>query len=174
MKKYLCFFLLSIALSTLHAQNNNSNSILVRHDTTTLKADDCEWIIKSLAKNDPALNQELGKSLSLFFLGAIESGKLKAFDGVTNKPIPANKILTWNLSPDSVMTTDAAGNPKIVAKERRHSSDNIDQIRISHDWYLDIASGKLESVIKWIELREQVYTSTGMFIGYSVLCRIYY
>ena len=180
MKKYSFLFLFSIALSVLHAQSSQSNSpqgsasILVRHDTTTLKAEDCEWIIKSLVKNDPSLTQELGKPLSLFLLGAIEKGKIKAFDVISNKPIPANKILTWNLPADSVMSFDGAGNSKIVAMKRQHSSDKIDEVRIYHDWYLDMASGKLQSVIKWIELREQVYTSSGLFIGYGALCRIYY
>ena len=174
MKKYSFLFLFSIALSALHAQSSNSNSILIRHDTTTLKAGDCEWIIKSLVKNDPGLTQELGKPLSLFLLGAIEKGKIKAFDMISNKAIPANKILTWNLPADSVMTYDDVGNSKIVAMQRQHSSDKIDEVSIFHDWYLDVASGKLQSVIKWIELREQVYTSTGLFIGYGALCRIYY
>jgi len=174
MKKYICLLLLSTALSVLHAQTSNSNSILIRHDTTTLKAGDCEWIIKSLAKNDPSLTHELGKPLSLFLLGAIEKGKIKAFDVISNKQIPANKILTWNMPSDSVMSYDDAGNSKIVVVQHQHSSDKMDEVRIFHDWYLDVATRKLQSVIKWIELREQIYTSTGLFIGYGALCRIYY
>jgi len=174
MKKIILLLAFSTIVLNLCAQNNSSNSILVRHDTTTLKAGDCEWIIKSLAKNDPALNKEIGKSLSLFLLGAIEKGKIKAFDVISNKPIPANKILTWNLMADSLMTSDEAGNTKIIAVQRQHSSDRIDEVRLFHDWYLDVATGKLQSVIKWIELREQISTSTGLFIGYGALCRVYY
>ncbi len=170
MKKYFCLLLLSTAFSAIHAQNN----LLIRHDTTTLKAGDCEWIIKSLVKNDPSLTHELGKPLSLFLLGAIEKGKIKAFDAISNKPIPAKKILTWNLPADSLMTMDEAGNEKLIAIQREHSSDKIDEVRLFHDWYLDVATGKLQSVIKWIELREQIYTSTGLFLGYAALCRIYY
>lgn len=174
MKKNICLFLFSITISVLHAQNSNSNSILVRHDTTTLKAGDCEWIIKSLAKNDPALNHELGKSLSLFLLGAIGKGKIKAFDAATNEPIPAKKILTWQIPSDSMMKYDDKGNSKVIVVQGQHDPSRIDEIRICHDWYLDVASGKLQSVIKWIEPREQIYTSTGLFIGYRALCRIFY
>ena len=34
------------------AQNNG---LLVRHDTTLLRANECEWIVRSLVKNDPSL-----------------------------------------------------------------------------------------------------------------------
>ena len=133
MKKYFLLLLFSIALSSLHAQNSNSNSILIRHDTSTLKEGDCEWIIKSLVKNDPALTHELGKSLPQFLFGAIEKGKLKAYDAISNEPIPAKKISTWKMPSDSMMSMDESGNSKIVVIQREHQSDRIDQIRISHE-----------------------------------------
>ena len=157
------------------AQSSNSNSILIRHDTTLLKADECEWIIRSLVKNDLKLTPELGKPLSLFLLGAIEKGKLKAFDGFTNEPIPAKKIMTWKMPADSVMTFDDNGNAsKIVIVQRERMSDQLNRVRIFQDWYLDIATGKFHSEIKWVELMEEVHSSIGDMLGYSVLCRIYY
>ncbi len=156
------------------AQNSNSSSILVHHDTTLLKAEDCEWIIKSLVKNEHDLTSPPGKSVSLIIMDAIEKGKLKAFDRVTNTPIPADKISTWQMPADSIMTHDDAGNAKVSVVQRRHTSDHLNRIRIYHDWYFDVSTGKLQSVIKWIELMEEIHTSTGFLLGYAPLCRIYY
>jgi hypothetical protein len=112
MKKYIPTIALIIcALSTV-AQNNNTGSILVRHDTTLLKADECEWIIKSLIKNDPALTSEIGKEVSLIIMQAIEKGKLKAIDPETNKPIPAKEIFTWKMATDTALIYDTDGNGK--------------------------------------------------------------
>lgn len=173
MKKQLILFALAGFTIGGFAQST-SNSVLVRLDTTTLKASECEWIIKSLVKNDPALTQELGRSLPQFIFGAIEKGKLRAFDPITNELIPAKKIRTWQMPSDSIMSYDDQGNSKIVVIQRQRQSDRIDQIRISHDWNLDVATGKLQSVIKWVELREKIYTAMGGFLGYTAMCRIYY
>ena len=174
MKKYIpAFALIICALSTV-AQNNNTNSILVRHDTTLLKAAECEWIIKSLTKNDPALTSSIGKQVPLVILEAIKKGKLKAIDVLTDKHIPAKDIFTWNLPADTTASYDDAGKVRYFAVQRQHIPEKISQIRIFQDWYLDIATGKFRSEIKWIELLEEVYTSSGIFLGYSVLCRIYY
>jgi len=173
MKKTIFLFAFSIIVLNVFAQNN-SNSILIRHDTATLKVGDCEWIIKSLAKNDPSLNAEIGKSLPQFLLDGIQKGKIKAFDANTNTPITAKKILTWQMPVDSIMTMDESGNSKLGTIQREHSSDNIDEVRIYNDWYLDVATGKLKSVIKWIELREKIHSSMGDFLGYAAFCRIYY
>ena len=80
MKKHIPTIALIICAFSSFAQTNNSNSILIRHDTTLLKAEECEWIIKSLAKNNPALTSEIGKPVTLIILEAIEKGKLKAID----------------------------------------------------------------------------------------------
>ena len=175
MKKYIpAFALIICALSTV-AQNNNTNSILVRHDTTLLKADECAWIVKSLIKNDPALTSEIGKEVSLIIMQAIEKGKLKAIDPETNKPIPAKEIFTWKMTCDTVPEYDTEGNIKRYLIVRRiHSSDNLNQIRIYQDWYFDVSSGKFNAVIKWIELMEDISTSQGIYLGKAALCRIYY
>ena len=172
MKKYITTLLLAAIGYCCFAQNN---SVLIRHDTTLLKADECEWIIKSLIKNDPALISEIGKPIPLIILQAIEKGRLKAIDPVTNKSIPANAIFTWQAAVDSVLNYDNDGNAKLTTKERRINADNITQIRIYQDWYFDLSTGKFQVQIKWIELLQEIYTSsTGLFIGYSPYCIIYY
>jgi len=41
--------------------------------------------------------------------------------------------------------------------------------------YFNVYTGKLTSEIKWIELMEEVRSaSTGIILGNTVLCRIYY
>ena len=175
MKKYIPTIALIIcALSTV-AQNNNTNSILVRHDTTLLKADECAWIIKSLIKNDPALTSAIGKEVPLIIMQAIEKGKLKAIDPETNKPIPAKEIFTWKMTGDTVPEYDAEGNIKrYLVVKRMHTSEYLNQVRIYQDWYFDVSTGKFNAVIKWIELRENIFTSQGIMLGTTALCRIYY
>lgn len=175
MKKYIPTFALIIcALSTV-AQNSNTNSILIRHDTTLLNADECEWIIKSLLKNDPTLTSEIGKPVPLIIMEAIEKGKLKAIDPETNKPIPAKEIFTWKMSSDTVTEYDNEGNIKgYRAMKHMHSVNNITRVGIYQDWYFDVANSKFHAVIKWIELRENIFTSQGIMLGTTALCRIYY
>ena len=175
MKKYTLIIALIICSFSSFAQNINTNSILVRHDTTFLKADECEWIVKSLVKNDPTLTSEIGKPLSLIILQAIEKGKLKAIDPETNKPIPAKEIFTWKMGGDTIPEYDVEGNIKryVVAK-RSHSSEYLTQVRIFQDWYFDVSTGKFHSQIKWIELMEDISTSQGIYLGKVALCRIYY
>ena len=175
MKKYIPTFALIIcALSTV-AQNSNTNSILIRHDTTLLNADECEWIIKSLLKNDPTLTSEIGKPVPLIIMEAIEKGKLKAIDPETNKPIPAKEIFTWKMTGDTVPEYDTEGNIKrYLVVKRIHSSNDLNQVRIYQDWYFDVSTGKFNAVIKWIELLEDISTSQGIYLGKAALCRIYY
>ena len=82
MKKYIITFAMLIAAFSSFAQAN-TNSILVRHDTVLLKAGECEWIIKSLVRNDPSLTSEIAKPVTQVILEAIEKGKLKAIDPET-------------------------------------------------------------------------------------------
>ena len=148
--------------------------MLVRHDTTLLKASECEWIIKSLAKNDPALTTEIGKSVPLVLLQAIEKGKLRAIDRETNKRIPGKEIYTWNMSTDTVAQYDDKGIARLTVVQQTRSSSSIPLIRVYQDWFLDITTGKFRSTIKWIELMEEIHSYSGMFIGYRPLCRIFY
>jgi hypothetical protein len=176
MKKIATTLALLIAVFRLLAQSSNSNSILVRHDTTTLKASECEWIIKSLVKNDPGLTAEIGKSVSLVILQAIEKGKVKAIDRETNKLIPGKEIFTWQMPVDTVPQFNMNGDlVKYMVIKSTRSSDDIRQIRVYQDWYFDISTGKLRAIIKWIELLEEVHTSySGLFLGYRPFCRIFY
>lgn len=175
MKKIISTIALFICTFSCFAQTSNSNSILVRHDTVLLHADECEWIIKSLVKNDPALTSEIGKSVTLIILEAIQKGKLKAIDPETNGPIPAKEIFTWKMGSDTVPEFDNEGNMKgYVVLKHRHSVSNINQLRIFQDWYFDVSSSKFHAVIKWIELRQSIRTPQGFLIGTATLCRIYY
>ena len=147
----------------------NVNEILVRHDTTTLKAEECEWVIKPLSKNG-----ETGKTVPLVILQAINNGKLKAIDPVTNLPIPSKEIFTWGMPADTVAAIDVTGNMKYKIIRAKHDPDNIPVIRIYQDWYIDASTGKLHPVVKWIELIENVKSVSGYFIGHRPFCRIYY
>lgn len=176
MKTYIITIgLLTCAYSTF-AQNKNEHNILVRHDTTLLKANECEWIIKSLAKNYPSLTSQIGKPVPLIMLQAIEKGKLKAIDPETNKPIPPKEIFTWKIAADTMPVYNNDGNvTSYQVVKRLHSSSDLNQLRIFQDWYFDVSTGKFNSVIKWIELLEEIHSAaTGTFIGYAVFCRIYY
>ena len=175
MKRYITIIALFLCTLSSFSQNGNSNGILVRHDTTLLKAEECEWIIKSLVKNNPELTSEIGKSVPQIILQAIEKGKLKAIDAETNKQITGKQIYTWRIATDTILVYDDAGKETYKAVQRQRNPDDIPLIRIYQDWYFNVSTGKLQSVIKWIELMEEVHSnSTGIFIGYTPLCRIYY
>lgn len=174
MKKIISTLTLFILTAGSFAQSKTSNSILVRHDTTLLKTTECEWIIKSLSKNNPVFTSEIGKSVPEIILQAIQKGKLKAIDPESNKPIQAKEIYTWQVPREIVMVYDEAGNSQSKVVQPLRSADGITQIRIYQDWYFDISTSKFQSVLKWIELQEEVITSSGIFTGYKPLCRIYY
>ena len=151
MKKYSILLVIIIIASNCFAQNGK----LIRHDTTILSAED-------------------GKSFSKSILRSIATGKLKAVDPETGKVIPANKIYTWRMPADTVASFDAAGNTKYKVVQQRHSLNDMNQVRIFHDWSIDTSTGKLISVIKRIDLLEEIHSSSGMSIGYRTLCRIDY
>jgi hypothetical protein len=176
MNKYIPSIALIICAFSAVAQNNNSNNIPVRNDTKVLKAAECEWIFKPLIKNNPVSTSETRKPVPLIIMEAIEKAKLKAIDPATNKPIPAKEIFTWKMAVDTLPAYDDTGNViKYLVVKRQHSINDLNQIRICQDWYLEEATGKFHTVIKWIELLEEIHSgATGTFIGYSVYCRIYY
>jgi len=174
MKKFKTSFAFILIVCSSFAQNSTTNALLVRHDTTLLKADECEWIIKSLAKNDPLLTKEIGKTVPMIILQAIEKGMLIAIDQETNKPIPGKEIYTWQMPVDTVAVYDDAGNVKYAAMHQRIESSNIPLIRIYQDWYFEVSTGKFRIEIKWIELLQEIHGNSGIFIGYKPLCRIFY
>jgi len=153
MKKHSITLILILTTFCLSAQNSDSNSILVRHDKTTLKANECEWVIKSLIKDSTELASEKGKSIPEVLLQAIEAGKLKAFDSWTNKPIPAKEVYTWGMSIDTVAVYEEDILKYKVVQNRR-TGDDIKQIRIYQDWYFDVKKQVLFSIIKSIEFLE--------------------
>ena len=172
MNKYFIILLLSIFGYHSFAQ---TNLLLIRHDTTLLKATECKWIIKSLDKDDHLIKSQIGKSIPLIILQEIEKGNVKAFDVETNKPIPSKEIFTWKMGKDSMLVNDSTGdNNKLVVIQNKLNTDNISGVRIFHDWYFNPLTGNIQSTIKWIELIEDLTTSSGIFIGYKPFCKIYY
>src|SRR5215212_5563104 len=117
--------------STAYCQSNNASEIFVRHDTTILKAEESQWIVKSLVKNDPSLTGEIGKSIPRLILQAIQKGKLKAIDPESNQPIPAKKILTWQMRVDTLPDYDLEGNVKgYRSLQAVRDGSSITQIRV--------------------------------------------
>lgn len=175
MTRYPTLLLLLMCTFGAVAQNNSENIILVRHDTTLLKAEDCEWIVKSLIKNDPTLTSTIGKPVPLIILEAIEKSKLKAIDPETNEQIPAEDIFTWKVAADTIVVYDTTGEVnRYEVVKRSHADEDLKELRVFQDWYFDIATGKFRSEIKWIELMEDVSTNSGVYLGKIALCRIYY
>ena len=173
MKKITTSLILAAFGYSSLAQNNN---FLVRHDTALLKATECEWVIKSLTKNDPSLTASIGKSVIQVILEAIEKNKLQAVDPQTDIPIPGKEIFNWNMDSVTTILPDSAGgdNSKIVTIKQSLNPSSITQIRVFQDWYFDISTSKFQAEIKWLELVKEVYTSIGVFLGYTAFCKIYY
>jgi hypothetical protein len=166
-------FLITVFLTS--AQKGKVNLILVRQDTVLLKAEECEWIIRSLHEIDPALPSGKGRSVSQMILESVKKGKLKAVDPLTGKLIPGKEIYKWKMPVDSMAVMERnSGRAKVNPVQRSRSADQISRIRIFNNWYLDALSGRLIPVARRIELMEEVRTAAGNPIGYAVLCRIDY
>ena len=165
MKKQFFFFLITSQAIIISAQGNN---MLLRHDTTLLKADECQWLIRYTGVKNKSVPQAM--------LEAVQSGKLKAFDPQSNKPIPGNKIFTWQQAADTVMVWDARKDENVL-KVIQHTinPEYLNRIRVYQDWYLNTTTGKIEPQIKMVELIGEVRVpSTGDLIGYQLLYRIKY
>jgi Gliding motility associated protein GldN len=170
MNKYSIILLLSVFGYHSFAQ---TTLVLIRHDTTLLQATECNWIIKSLDRNDQLTKSQNGKSIPLIILEEIEKGNLKAFDFETNKAIPSKEIFTWKMGKDSILVNDSTGGSnKLVVIQNKLNPDKISRIRIFHDWYFNPSTGKIQSTIKGIELIEDITNSSGTFVGYKPFCRI--
>ena len=170
MKKAAATLLLATIVFNCCAQNS---SVFVRHDTTLLKADECEWVIKAQPGNDPSMTAFAGKTVAVVMLEAIEKGLLKAMDPIRDEAIPAKDIFTWKMPVDSMLKADPnGGEPKVIAVQRRLDPSTVTRIRIFQDWQFDAVTAKLKAEIRQVELVQDVYTSMGTFIGFRVFCRI--
>lgn len=165
MKKKFLFSLFILSAIFVSAQENRT---FLRHDTILLRSDECQWLIKtSVVEN---------KSVPQAILEAVQTGKLKAFDAQTNESIPGSKILTWRQPADTTMVWDAKRNENgIKIIQHKINAEHLTRIRVYFDWYLNTATGKIESQIKMFELIGEIQApSTGDIIGYQPLYRIYY
>ncbi len=168
MKKNTTTLALVISVFCSYGQINLSKEILVRHDTTTLKAEECLWLVHAPGNKN--------KSVPLLMLEAIQSGKLKAFDPQTNELIPGNKIFTWHQSADTAMVWDAKKDENVIKGiQHKINPENLTRIRIYHDWFLNSSTGKIESRINMFEVMGEVRVpSTNDLIGFQPLFRIRY
>lgn len=160
--------LVSIISSTLFCMNvfSQTNLLLVRQDTTLLKAAECNWLIgQGAGSGDP------GKSIGLFILEQIQAGRLNARDPQTNEMIPGNKIMTWRQAADTVMVWDEKKQENsIKVIQHQVKPEDISRARIYHDWYLDTETGKIHSTVKSVELLIDVYAPMGELRGYRPFC----
>ena len=159
-------FMISVAMA--------QSSVFVRHDTTLLKAEECKWIVKTVVNKDQDTGPPKEGSIPGIILDAIEKGILKAMDPQTEQMIPPDKIRTWNMPADTVLTIDSNDIQKINIVRRSVAAEWFSGIRVCSDWYFDIQSGRFTPVIKWADMMINLYSSSGMFIGRRPYLRIYY
>jgi hypothetical protein len=162
----ICFTLiLTVASIPALAQNN---ALLLKHDTIKLSSENANWLL-------PPAFKSKGKTVGDYFLNAIEKGKLKAFDPETGKPIPANKILTWNMPVDTVMKYDLNGdNIGMEIRQQVIGAEKFTKITIMQDLYLDPLSSKIFNRINYIDLLIEVQNYSGGVMGFRPFCRIKY
>src|SRR5947207_15630406 len=103
MKKIITTITLAIIIFAASAQTNSS---FLRHDTTLLSSPECNWLIPPQLKTSTITKEEFGNTVTGYFVQSIKKGKLKAVDPISEKPIPANKILNWNMPADTVAVYD--------------------------------------------------------------------
>jgi len=174
MKKFASTFIIANIFFNSFAQNIDPSVVLVHRDTTVLFSSECEWVIKSITKKYTDFPAETNSPLPAIILKAIEKNELKAIDQETNKLIHGKEIYTWRTATDTISAYDDAGNIKYNIVQRRHKPENISRIRICQDWYFNKSTGKFQSSINWIELLEEIHSSSGFSIGHKPLCRINY
>lgn len=105
----------------------------------------------------------------------ILKGIIKPVEIVNGKLIPAKKFLNWNMPVDTISAYNDNGEVtgyRTVQQERKIS--DLTHLLIKQDLYFDFKNEKLYSHIKWIELIEEIHTSSGHTLGYRPFCRIYY
>jgi hypothetical protein len=143
----------AILICFLHSSaQNNKTATFIKHDTV---------IVSNI-------------SLSKTIIQAIKNGKIKAVDYITNQPVPPKQISTWKMPVDTMTVHDKDGNAKYVIVKQHRSANDITRVKIFNDWYLDNSSGKLSSRVQRIELLEEIKNSTGEFMGYRPIFKIYY
>ncbi len=168
MKKITTTIVAALAVFSSFSQLNSTNKKFVRHDTTTLKTEECKWMFKPVSGTIKSVPQAI--------LETVQSGKLKAYDPQTNELIPGNKIFTWQQASDTTMVWDSMKDENVIKIiQHKINPEYLTRIRVYYDWYLNTATGKLESQISMVELMGEVrFTSTGDLIGYQPLYRIRY
>jgi len=161
MKRTLLFFVSTCMFLFSEGQNT---SHLIRHDTTILRADECQWLLsKDMA----------GRSVPAALLDAIASGQLKAFDPQTNQQIPSSKIFTWRQSSDTMIERDVkTDKEKLKVIQHQIQPENINRIRIYYDWLMDPITNKIQPTVRSVELLADIYSYDGNLRGYTPLCRI--
>lgn len=166
MKKILAICLLGLYCFNCSAQ---SNTMFVRHDTILLNANECEWLVKENMQQTAMT----GRSVPAIILDAIAAGKLKARDPQTMKLIPAKEIFVWGQQADSIMVWNEKKKENVVKTvQQLIKPGDISGIRIYHDWFFDVSSGKIQSIVQVIELMQEVRSPDGEFRGYKVLCQV--
>lgn len=144
---------------------SQDGKVIIRQDTTLLKAEDCNWLTKTKAPTTG--------TVSMLILQRIRSGHVLAKDPQTLEVIPANKILTWQQASDTIMVWDEKKQDntfKVVINEIK--PDAISRVRIFHDWYIDTFTGKIGSTVRFVELLLDIYGPTGEIRGYRPFCRL--
>jgi hypothetical protein len=166
--------LIITALVCLSAFANGQNKpVFLKHDTITLRASQCNWLIPAELK--PTDKSIKANSVTEWFLEAITQGKLNATDPQTNVAIPPGKIKTWKAAADTVLVLDPAGEKatyKIEIAEINPS--HLSVIKLQQDWYMDTSSGKISSQVKWVQLMKEHRDASGQFIAFVPYCRIDY
>src|SRR6478672_7192852 len=97
------FFIVMILTLTVTASVAQTTGFFLRTDTITLTSLNSNWMVPPAYKNEY-------KTLPGYFLQALLKGKLKASDPNSGKPIPAGKILSWDMPADTVLRYDMEGN----------------------------------------------------------------
>lgn len=114
--------------------NAQNNGAFLKHDTITLKASQCNWLIPPQLKTSAKIIE--ANTVAEWVLEAIKQGKLKATDPETGAIISADKITTWNAPADTVMVFDTEGETfsyRVMLAEIDPS--HLSAIKILQDWY---------------------------------------
>jgi hypothetical protein len=153
---------------------SQSDRQFVYTDTLILSADNCDWVLRSFAQNDSLLLLRKGKSLPAIILDEAIAGRIKLHDPLTNGTIAPDKIMTWNMSSDTVMVEDAKGKPSYKIIQQQLNPASFSRMRIFSDWFFDATKGSFMNIVKRLDLLAEVKTPSGDLRGYKVFFQLYY
>lgn len=173
MKKNLLLFTLIFALNACKTDSvSDKNKVTERilYDVTIVNKDqDFDWWVQNIE------GAQREKLLSDIF-GAIESGKVQAYDYITNKPLSKKEIDALLKRTDTISFESPAPPYEIIDSviTTELNKKDIEKIRFLEEWYMDSSTLAFSKKVVGICPMIAKYGDNNEFRGYMPLFWIFF